>query len=96
MSAQGGLPRLVLPDTPLPRGQSDRCKNNYLAVRRHEGQAKADLISLRVPLHWRERQNDIASKWVHRESKLMFTLSSMKGQRKKFIFAFALLPYVYL
>ena len=42
---------------------------------------------VRVRLYWYE--SDIASRWVHRESNLMFTLSSDKDQRKKFAHAFA-------
>ena len=45
-----------------------------------------DLI-LRVSLHWRESESDVASRWVHRQSNLMFTLSNDKDQRKNFIFA---------
>ena len=36
-----------------------------------------------------ERNTNIASRWLHRESNLMFTLSSDKYQRKQFAFAFA-------
>ena len=38
----------------------------------------------RVRLYWcdNESESDIASTWVHRESNLMFTLSSGKDQRK--------------
>ena len=34
-------------------------------------------------------ENDIAPRWVHRESNLKFTQSSDKDQRKKIAFAFA-------
>ena len=39
---------------------------------------------IRVHLHWIEieSKSDIASRWVHRESNLMLTLSSDKDQRK--------------
>ena len=43
---------------------------------------------LRVCLYCSESESDIASRWVHRESNLMFTLSSNKDQRKKFVFPF--------
>ena len=45
-------------------------------------------ISWRVCLYWSQNQN-ICSRWVHRESNLMFTLSNDKDQRKKFAFVFA-------
>ena len=35
-----------------------------------------------VHLHWRESKSDIASRWVHRKSNLMFALSSDEDQRK--------------
>ena len=35
---------------------------------------------LRVRLYWDESERDIASRWVHRESNLMFTLDSDKDQ----------------
>ena len=38
--------------------------------------------SLRVRLHWREGESDIASIWFHRESCLKFTLSSENDQGK--------------
>ena len=34
-------------------------------------------------------ESDSASRWVHRESKLVFTLNSDKDQRKKFAFVLA-------
>ena len=34
-----------------------------------------------------ESESDIASKWVHRESNLIFTLSSDKDKKKQFAFA---------
>ena len=40
----------------------------------------------RVRLYWCESKTDIASRWIHRESNLMFTLSSDKDQSKKFAF----------
>ena len=47
------------------------------------------LIRLRVLLYYSKNESDIASRWVHRESNLMFTLSNNKGQRKnRFAFAF--------
>ena len=33
-------------------------------------------------LYWDESESDIASRWVQKESNLMFTLSSIKDQRK--------------
>ena len=36
----------------------------------------------RVTLHWPESESDMASRWVHRESNLMFTLSSDKIKEK--------------
>ena len=44
--------------------------------------------TLMARLHWCE--SDIASRWVHKKSNLMFTLSSDKDQSKKFAFVFAL------
>ena len=41
-----------------------------------------DSFSLRIRLHWREIESDITSRWVVRESNLMFTLISDKDQRK--------------
>ena len=35
-----------------------------------------------------ESESDIASRWVQRESNLMFTLSNDKDQRNKSVFAF--------
>ena len=35
-----------------------------------------------VPLYWSESESDIASRLVHKESNLMFTLSSDKNQMK--------------
>ena len=43
--------------------------------------------AVRIRLYWGE--SDITSKWVHRKSNLLFTLSSDKDQRKKIAFAFA-------
>ena len=40
---------------------------------------------LRVYSEW--RNSDIAFRWVHRESNLMFLLSSDKDRRKNFVFA---------
>ena len=39
-------------------------------------------IHLKVNLYRSESATDIASRWVHRESNLMFTLISDKDQRK--------------
>ena len=51
----------------------------HCAIRKHWGNA------LGVNLYWSESErNDIASRWVHRESNLMFTLSRDKGQRNQF------------
>ena len=36
-----------------------------------------------------ERESDTTSRWVQRETNLMFILSSDKDQRKKFAFVFA-------
>ena len=44
---------------------------------------------VRVYLRLCESEIDITSRLVHRKSNLMFTLSSNKGQRKKFAFALA-------
>ena len=38
------------------------------------------LFTLMVHLYW--CNSDVASRWVHRESNLLFTLSSDKDQRK--------------
>ena len=48
--------------------------------------------SVRVHLYWpeNESESDIASRWVHRESNLMFTLSSNQNQRKTLALALAL------
>ena len=45
---------------------------------------------IRVPLYWgeSESESDIAFKWTHRKSNLMFTWSSDKDQRKKITFTF--------
>ena len=61
---------------------------------------------IRVHLYWRESESDIASKWAHRKSNLMFTWSSDKDQRKKITFTFVVaqckwtlkrkLPYIKL
>ena len=37
-------------------------------------------------IYWREYKSDIASRLVHKESKLMFTLSGQNDQRKKSFF----------
>ena len=34
-------------------------------------------------------ESDIVSRWIHRESNLMFSLSRDKDQRKKFAFVLA-------
>ena len=46
---------------------------------------------VRVCLHWCESESEgnITLRWVHRESNLMFTLSSEKDQRQIFAFVFA-------
>ena len=49
--------------------------------------ATCDQTPVRVLSYW--GKSDIASKLVHRESNLMFTLSSDKDQRNKLGFAFA-------
>ena len=60
---------------------------------------------LRFRLYWIENksESDIASRWVHSETNLMFTLSSEKWPKEKFAFVFActqckwtLRIYVYL
>ena len=38
--------------------------------------------NIRVRLYWSESESDIAYRWVHKESNLMFALSSDKDQRK--------------
>ena len=40
---------------------------------------------LRVSLYCSESESDIAFRWVHRESNLMFILSSDKDQREKLL-----------
>ena len=50
-------------------------------------------LRVRVCLYWSESESNITSRWVHRESNLIFTLSSDKIQRKKFVFAFAFTQY---
>ena len=40
---------------------------------------------LRVSLYCSESESNITSRWVHRESNLMFTLSSDKDQRGKLL-----------
>ena len=42
------------------------------------------ILLVRVRLYWRESESerDIASRWVHREFNLMFTLNNDKDQRK--------------
>ena len=44
-----------------------------------------------VHSYWNESERYMASRWVHRESNLVFTLSSNKLQGKKFAFALALI-----
>ena len=48
------------------------------------GEYDGSWISVRVCLHWRksEGESNIASRWVHRESNLMFKSSSNKDKRK--------------
>ena len=48
--------------------------------------ARCKCCPIRVRLY--SSESDIASRWVHRESNLMFTLSSDKDETKKFTFAF--------
>ena len=57
-------------------------------------QCRCSLIKqLRVRLYWCESESDIVSRWVHKESNLMFTLNSDKNQRKEFAFGFAMVQY---
>ena len=43
---------------------------------------------LRVHLYLRKSESNVTSRWVHRESNLIFTLSNDKDQRKQFAFAY--------
>ena len=53
------------------------------------GEQRIIPIALKVRLYWSESESDVAPRAVHRESNLMFTLSSDKDHRKKFTFTFA-------
>ena len=52
-----------------------------------------EIPRLKIHLCWSESQTDaeidIDVRWIHREINSMFTLSSDKDKRKKFVFTFA-------
>ena len=62
---------------------------NLLVTRESTIDKKVSTAYVNVRSYWRERERDMVSRWVHKESNLIFTLSSDKDQKKKIVFAFA-------